>query len=311
MQKYATMNRANEKCATCGHDRRQHIYEEGACRPGFICDAHCEEFKAVEATPQPLPFKISKPGDYVMRNCQRVTIDYNQVTYPDLDSRVMVWVGRVWVAGQPNDTNQQRWKSDGTNLTGETAEARDRLKIVAHWEEPKEKADPVPFAIAEPGRYVLANGDSVNLEKLSAHLWTALVWDEGAKSMLRHRWITSGRNLTGNTLESRDKLQVIARFPEPRDLRADIRTPDAVAQIQEIEVLKQIDEAKKAYSSGLAHRQHEAVREQRVFAAAIQILPILSNRHTAEERVRLAVAEAETLVAEIEKTRERRKVLFK
>jgi hypothetical protein len=31
----------------CGHDRHAHIYEEGACRPGFVCSAGCNEFESV------------------------------------------------------------------------------------------------------------------------------------------------------------------------------------------------------------------------------------------------------------------------
>lgn len=35
--------RATDVCR-CGHLRRQHIYHEGACRPGFLCEARCQEF---------------------------------------------------------------------------------------------------------------------------------------------------------------------------------------------------------------------------------------------------------------------------
>lgn len=31
----------------CGHKKRSHIYEEGACRPGFECEGKCERFKPV------------------------------------------------------------------------------------------------------------------------------------------------------------------------------------------------------------------------------------------------------------------------
>lgn len=33
------------KCKTCGHDIHSHIYEEGACRPGFLCEASCKKFE--------------------------------------------------------------------------------------------------------------------------------------------------------------------------------------------------------------------------------------------------------------------------
>lgn len=29
----------------CGHQRMSHIYHEGACRPGFVCDHACEEYQ--------------------------------------------------------------------------------------------------------------------------------------------------------------------------------------------------------------------------------------------------------------------------
>lgn len=32
-----------DRCV-CGHERIQHIYEEGACRPGFVCEKKCEQF---------------------------------------------------------------------------------------------------------------------------------------------------------------------------------------------------------------------------------------------------------------------------
>ena len=34
------------RCVTCGHERRDHIYEEGACRPGFICEKACKRYLA-------------------------------------------------------------------------------------------------------------------------------------------------------------------------------------------------------------------------------------------------------------------------
>lgn len=34
----------NDTCV-CGHLKIHHIYEEGACRPGFVCKMECEEFR--------------------------------------------------------------------------------------------------------------------------------------------------------------------------------------------------------------------------------------------------------------------------
>lgn len=33
----------------CGHTKAQHIYEEGACRPGYQCACYCEKFEPAQA----------------------------------------------------------------------------------------------------------------------------------------------------------------------------------------------------------------------------------------------------------------------
>lgn len=38
------------KVCKCGHSQSDHIYDEDACRPGFICSQHCEKFEAATAT---------------------------------------------------------------------------------------------------------------------------------------------------------------------------------------------------------------------------------------------------------------------
>lgn len=37
---------ALEHLCVCGHTADQHIYSEGACRPGFECDEACDRFAA-------------------------------------------------------------------------------------------------------------------------------------------------------------------------------------------------------------------------------------------------------------------------
>jgi hypothetical protein len=32
----------------CGHDSEYHIYHESACRPGFVCQFECKQFKSIE-----------------------------------------------------------------------------------------------------------------------------------------------------------------------------------------------------------------------------------------------------------------------
>jgi len=38
------MNNSSDLCR-CGHTRLQHIHEEGACRPGFVCDKACDQYQ--------------------------------------------------------------------------------------------------------------------------------------------------------------------------------------------------------------------------------------------------------------------------
>ena len=34
----------SDEFCICGHKRRDHIYEEGACRPGFVCPSECPRY---------------------------------------------------------------------------------------------------------------------------------------------------------------------------------------------------------------------------------------------------------------------------
>lgn len=36
----------SDRCVQCGHDKMQHIYGSGACRPGYVCEHHCSSFLA-------------------------------------------------------------------------------------------------------------------------------------------------------------------------------------------------------------------------------------------------------------------------
>jgi hypothetical protein len=48
-----------DRCMTCGHDKRCHIYYEGACRPGFVCSFGCEKFVPMpHAIPSSIPTYI-------------------------------------------------------------------------------------------------------------------------------------------------------------------------------------------------------------------------------------------------------------
>lgn len=43
------MNNYDDLCK-CGHMRKHHIYCEGACRPGSVCQDECEKFVHFEET---------------------------------------------------------------------------------------------------------------------------------------------------------------------------------------------------------------------------------------------------------------------
>lgn len=40
---------AEKHLCECGHAREAHIYHEGACRPGFVCEKGCKAFKSAYA----------------------------------------------------------------------------------------------------------------------------------------------------------------------------------------------------------------------------------------------------------------------
>lgn len=37
---------SEDRCQTCGHERRHHIHNSGSCRPGFVCAENCKHFTA-------------------------------------------------------------------------------------------------------------------------------------------------------------------------------------------------------------------------------------------------------------------------
>ena len=45
----------SDQCANCGHNRSEHIYENGACRPGYVCFSRCNKFADDPHELPPLP----------------------------------------------------------------------------------------------------------------------------------------------------------------------------------------------------------------------------------------------------------------
>jgi len=64
-------------CANCGHDRADHIYEEGACRPGFICQRECDKFVSAIQKPDTVTITIS-------RKDANLLADYMELDYPEM-----------------------------------------------------------------------------------------------------------------------------------------------------------------------------------------------------------------------------------
>jgi hypothetical protein len=56
-------------CLTCGHEQWSHIYDVGACRPGFVCESRCEEFNDGKAKCEHIDFfdnSFKEPMYYAM-----------------------------------------------------------------------------------------------------------------------------------------------------------------------------------------------------------------------------------------------------
>ena len=47
----APENQVSTVCQ-CGHERSAHIYEEGACRPGFKCEQQCDHYALAASGPE-------------------------------------------------------------------------------------------------------------------------------------------------------------------------------------------------------------------------------------------------------------------
>lgn len=89
------------RCA-CGHLKTQHIYEEGACRPGFICAFRCEQFRPPNTRLSGVSrvAHIGKLGLYVMknRNEPRTEISVESMaTLFDWHINIFGWSHTVWL----------------------------------------------------------------------------------------------------------------------------------------------------------------------------------------------------------------------
>ena len=58
----------NDPCKTCGHDRSEHIYEMGACRPGFVCPHGCEFFVSMSPEPKTVTITIRREDAEKLRD---------------------------------------------------------------------------------------------------------------------------------------------------------------------------------------------------------------------------------------------------
>lgn len=116
-------------CMTCGHDKRLHIYEEGACRPGFICGDSCEKFES-GSTKQNVPrdFWLIEnqfaPGNFIV----------NSTFHPGKYAHQYVHAREV-------DPNQPNWEK----LARDLAEA---LEYVDDLQDRKSCHDKVKEALA-------------------------------------------------------------------------------------------------------------------------------------------------------------------
>jgi hypothetical protein len=75
----------SEKCR-CGHYKTAHIYEEGACRPGFVCEAGCDMYVPVKAEP-----KVIEVMDAFERLIERDGVRIIQHLHQNLETGETVW----------------------------------------------------------------------------------------------------------------------------------------------------------------------------------------------------------------------------
>lgn len=96
------MGNPNDDICNCGHKRKDHIYCEGACRPGFVCESSCDAFAMT--TPQyekqedcPIDMHACSTGDCLhdeQSDCDEVLAHYRG--YLDgrrsRDEEVLLWI---------------------------------------------------------------------------------------------------------------------------------------------------------------------------------------------------------------------------
>lgn len=62
------------KCK-CGHLKSQHIYEEGACRPGFVCETQCQEYIEEESLDEKYQAVLDRDIIAYGQSFEKVTFD--------------------------------------------------------------------------------------------------------------------------------------------------------------------------------------------------------------------------------------------
>lgn len=55
---------------SCGHPGNLHVYDEGPCRPGFVCPSLCDGYDPVEIPIPPRPSEVPSDQVWLLRNVE-------------------------------------------------------------------------------------------------------------------------------------------------------------------------------------------------------------------------------------------------
>lgn len=83
----------------CGHKKAHHIYETGACRPGFACSAACSEY-TVQVGPRPTVANVSNtPTTETKLSAERLAEEYVKHSLGHTSTFTRFRVQRAFIEG--------------------------------------------------------------------------------------------------------------------------------------------------------------------------------------------------------------------
>jgi hypothetical protein len=108
-------------CASCYHRADQHIYEEGACRPGYVCPDGCEKFASIGADRTVDPLAAGLMNAYVTAlSSGRVGADEWQAVARVAREHIAAEIEASISATQPQNRAAE-WIIDGKRMSARIA----------------------------------------------------------------------------------------------------------------------------------------------------------------------------------------------